>query len=181
LELKPDSGISLDLAESQLPASGLPSYQLTRTLTTPWDGGARRAKVALATSTIRPTAYGPRETTRQKAVTPVVVVSKMVDPIGASLLAQVPVGIVSSQVAAPYSTWAGPDVVVVVVVVVTVGGGDTTVRGVEGALTVVDGAALAVVVTGAGRAAVLEVLLCALLAATMDGFIATEDAVTTVG
>lgn len=52
---------SADVANGRLadvrPALGRgPNYQLTRTLTTPWAVEASRAKVALATSTIRPAA-----------------------------------------------------------------------------------------------------------------------------
>jgi hypothetical protein len=64
-----------------------------------------------------------------------------------------------------------------VVVVVTLGGAETTLGGVGGTLT---GTGLAVVLATAPRTAALEVLLCAFLAATMDGWATTEEAVTTV-
>jgi len=67
-----------------------------------------------------------------------------------------------------------------VVVVVTEGGAETTLGGVGDTLTGT-GTGLAVVLATAGRTAALEVLLCAFLAATMDGLATTEEAVTTVG
>ena len=108
--------------------AGRASYQLTRTSTTPWDGGARRAKVALATSTTRPTTNGPRDTTRQVAVAPAAVLKYKVAPMGAALSAQVPVGMVSNQLATPYCTRSD-------VVVVTTSGGSVTVGGGDGVLT----------------------------------------------
>ena len=66
---------------------------------TPWDGEASWAKVASAMSTTRPAAYGPRDTTTQVTEWPVAVsVTVMTAPMGAALLAQVPVGMVASQV-----------------------------------------------------------------------------------
>jgi hypothetical protein len=145
-------------------------YQVTRTLTTPWEGGASSANVALATSTIRPTAKGPRDTTRQVMDAPDAAVTRMVEPMGAWLSAQVPVGMVDSQVAAPTSrcvagaaTGAGS----VVVVVVTLG---AKARATRGAAVVVGATTgFGTVVVAAGRCMVVGGTVLTLLVASIDG------------
>jgi microcompartment protein CcmK/EutM len=148
------------------------SYQVTRTLTTPWEGGASSANVALATSTIRPTAKGPRDTTRQVMEAPDAAVTRMVEPMGAWLSAQVPVGMVDSQVAAPTSRWvagAATGAGLVVVVVVTFGAKARATRG--GAVVVVDTTTgfFTDVVVVAGRRSVVGGSVLTLLAASIDG------------
>lgn len=62
-----------------------------------------------AKSTIRPTTKGPRDTTVQVTVTPDRLVTLIVEPIGAALLAHVPAGMVFSQLATPLAV--GPDLI----------------------------------------------------------------------
>jgi len=76
-------------------------HHLTRTPTTPCEGGASSANVPSARSTILPAPYGPLDTTLHTTVAPLDEVTVMVVPIGAPLLAQVPLGMVLSQVASP--------------------------------------------------------------------------------
>jgi hypothetical protein len=71
------------------------------TATRPRDTEPNWAKVGSARSTIRPETNGPRETTLQFTDTPPRLVTVMVAPIGAELLAQVPAGIVFNQLATP--------------------------------------------------------------------------------
>lgn len=108
-------------------------------------------------------------------------VTRMVEPIGAWLSAQVPVGIVASQVAAPTSrcvAGAATGAGWVVVVVVTFGAKARATRG--GAVVVGATTGFGTVVVVAGRRTVVGGTVFTLLAASIDGA-ATEMVVGVVG